>query len=358
MQDRRRFLTQVATAGAVAAVFPSSSCARKREGKGRKGRAANKARRTAPAEPATEAKPKTLEKSARARVVLVQGPGAVGEGHKVQRKKVRQMLEAGLKSLGRTKDARAAISQWVRPADTVGLKVNCLAGRQMSTHLELVEELVAVLAAAGMPRHNAVVFDRADVDLRRAGYPLREGGRDFRCLGNDRAGYEKELRVMPSGASRFSRVATQQASVLINLPILKDHGLAGISGALKNNFGLVHNPNKFHLNGCDPHVAEVNAQPFLRRKQRLIICDALRAQVEGGPAYHPAGAVTRDAILLATDPVAMDVVLWELLEGLRQQKKLPTLTADKRRPMHIFTAAKQGLGVGKRDRIELIKVKV
>jgi len=282
----------------------------------------------------------------------------MGEGHKVQRKKVRQMLEAGLKSLAQTKDARAALARWVRPADTVGLKVNCLAGRQMSTHLELVEELVAVLAAAGMPRHNAVVFDRADVDLRRAGYPIREGGKDFRCLGNDRAGYEKDLRVMPSGASRFSRVATQQASVLINLPILKDHGLAGISGALKNNFGLVHNPNKFHLNGCDPHVAEVNAQPFVRRKQRLIICDALRVQVEGGPAFHPAGAMIQDAILLATDPVALDVVLWELLEGLRRQKKLPTLTADKRRPMHILTAAKHGLGVGDRQRIKLVEVKV
>jgi len=303
------------------------------------------------------ARPEPGGPAGKSRVVLVTCPALAREG-RPDRAALRRMLEQGLRRLSGLTDARAALRGWVRPVDTVGLKVNCLAGRQMSTRVELVEELVALLAASGVPRQQAVVFDRSDADLRHGGYEVRVSGADYRVIGNDRGGFEEELAVMPSGASRLSRVATQQASVLINLPVLKDHGLAGVSGCLKNNFGLVHNPNKYHLHGCDPHVAEVNALPVVRQKQRLIICDALRVQVEGGPAFNPAHAVSHGALLLATDPVALDVIAWELLEGLRAKKKLPTLTADKRRPVHIAGAAKAGLGVGERARIELVQVKV
>ncbi len=268
------------------------------------------------------------------------------------------MLAAGLRALTGDKDPRAALRRWVRPVDTVGLKVNCLAGRRMSTSVALVDALAAALASAGTPQRNQVVFDRSDEDLLSGGFPKRTSGDRYRVVGNDHMGYEQDLAVMPTGASRCAVVATRSASVLINLPILKDHGLAGISSALKNNFGLVHNPNKFHLNGCDPHVAEVNALPFVRQKQKLVVCDALRVQVDGGPAFHPAGAMSYGALLLATDPVALDRVAWELLEQLRKQKKLRTLEADKRPPVHIATAARQGLGIGDRARIDLVTVKV
>jgi len=291
-------------------------------------------------------------------VVLVRDLHAVDDKMKIAAQRVGPMLERGLRALTGDADARKALSRWVRPSDTVGLKVNCLAGRRMSTSVPLTEALVALLQAGGVPRQQAVVFDRSDGDLRRGGFSPRTGGKDYRVMGNDRAGLEQELSVMPNGASRCARVATSLASTLINMPILKDHGLAGVSGALKNNFGLVHNPNKFHLNGCDPHVAEVNALPFVRRKQKLVVCDALRVQVEGGPAFHPAGAMPLGAILLGTDPVALDIVAWELLEGLRRKKKLPTLTADKRKPVHIITAGKQGLGVWDRKKIELVEIKV
>jgi len=293
----------------------------------------------------------------RARVVIVRSTQVMGKDHTIDSGRLWVMVEHGLRRLT-DRPAAAALNSWIRGVDTVGLKVNCLAGRQMSTHLELVQALVGIAARAGLARKQFVVFDRSDLDLRHGGYPIRLSGADFRCVGNDRVGYEPDLRVMRSGASRFSRVATETAQVLINLPVLKDHGIAGVSGALKNNFGLVHNPNKFHLNGCDPHVAEVNAQEFVRRKQRLVICDALRVQVEGGPAFHPAGAVDQGAILLATDPVALDVVAWDLLERLRKQRGLPSLERDRRKPVHILGAARAGLGVADRTRIQVIEVKV
>ena len=290
----------------------------------------------------------------RSRVVMVSCPALVRSVASPERPVLRRMLEQGLRALG----GHDALAGWIHPSDTVGLKVNCLAGRQMSTHPELVEELVALLATSGLPRSRATVFDRSDLDLRRGGFEVRVSGDNYRVLGNDRAGVEEELTLLASGASRFSRVVTQQVSVLINMPVLKDHGLAGISGALKNNFGLIHNPNKYHLNGCDPHVAEVNAVLAVRGKQRLVICDALRVQVDGGPAYHPAAAVPVGALLLATDAVAHDVIAWELIESLRAKRGLPTLTADKRRPVHIVGAARAGLGVGDRAKIDLVRLTV
>jgi len=332
MRNRRRFLAELGLAGAASALVPGVGCAQKRSG---------------PAAPAP----------GRARVVLVHGPSLAADA-RTDRALIRRMLEEGLRRLASAQDTRTALLRWVKPADTVGLKVNCMAGRFMSTHVELVEELVGLLEGAGLPRQQSVVFDRADADLRRGGFTIRGSGKDYRCVGNDSAGFEPELTLMPSGASRLSMVATRTASVLINLPVLKDHGLAGLSGALKNNFGLVHNPNKYHLNGCDPHVAEVNALPVVRSKQRLVICDALRVQTDGGPAYHPAAAVGYGGILLATDPVALDVVLWEILEDLRRKRKLPTLEADKRKPVHVLTAGQMGLGQADRKGIDLIEAKV
>jgi uncharacterized protein (DUF362 family) len=333
MNTRRSFLGQLAST--AVALTPALGCARKREQNKGYG-----------------AKP-----TGRARVVVVRSSAVVSKDHKIAKDALRRMLDQGLRRLTGM-EAQAALGQWIRPIDTVGLKVNGLAGRPRAPHVELVEALVSLLQGTGLPRKHCIVFDRSDLDLRRSGYPIRTSGNDYRCMGNDRAGYEESLRVMPTGASRFSNVATRKASVLINLPVLKDHGIAGISGALKNNFGLVHNPNKFHLNGCDPHVAEVNSWGFVHGKQRLVVCDALRVQVEGGPAFHPAGAETYGGILLATDPVALDMVAWEIVEQLRKQRKLPSLEQDKRKPVYILTAARKGLGVADRKRIEVIRVKV
>ena len=341
MKNRREFLTHLGLAGSAMTLLPSTGCARKRkQGEG----------------PATTSG--RLAKPGRARVVLVTSAGAVGQGNKPDRKVVGRMLSKGLIALAGTRTAAAALEQWVKPSDVVGLKVNCLGGRQMSTRVALTEELVALLASAGLPRDHAFVFDRSDMDLRNGGYPLRTTGSDYRCVGNDRAGYEKNLEVMPSGASRFCTLAARRATVLINLPVLKDHGICGLTASMKNNFGLVHNPNKFHLNGCDPHVAEVNARPLVRKKQKLVVCDALRVQVEGGPAFHPAHAVTYGGILLATDPVALDMIAWGVLEQLRKKRKLPSLPADKRKPAYLLTAAKMGLGVGDPKKIDLVELKV
>jgi uncharacterized protein (DUF362 family) len=127
---------------------------------------------------------------------------------------------------------------------------------------------------------------------------------------------------------------------------------------LKNQFGCIHNPNKMHLDKCDPYIAEVNALPAIRQKQRLIVMDALRPVVDNGPSYQPGMAEVANTLLFAVDPVAMDVVGLELLEGLRKRRDLPSLERVNLTPTHIQTSAKMGLGVSDRAAIDVVSIEV
>jgi uncharacterized protein (DUF362 family) len=131
-----------------------------------------------------------------------------------------------------------------------------------------------------------------------------------------------------------------------------------MSGALKNQFGCIHNPNKMHLDRCDPYIAEVNALPAIRDKQRLIVMDALRPVVDNGPSYQPGMGEVANALLFALDPVAIDVVGLEMIEDLRRRRGLPPLAKVDLTPTHIQTSARLGLGQGERAAIDVVSIEV
>jgi hypothetical protein len=113
-----------------------------------------------------------------------------------------------------------------------------------------------------------------------------------------------------------------------------------------------------HLDKCDPYIAEVNALPAIRQKQRLIVMDALRPVLDNGPSYQPGMAEVANTLLFAVDPVAMDVVGLELLEGLRGKRGLPSLEKVNLTPTHIQTSARMGLGVSDRAAIDVVSIEV
>jgi len=137
---------------------------------------------------------------------------------------------------------------------------------------------------------------------------------------------------------------SEYATVLINVGVLKDHDLSGVSAGLKNLYGAIHNPNRYHDHDCDPYVAQVAALPSLRRRLKLTVIDAVLGQAQGGPAYAAAWVWPCDRILLALDPVACDQVAWDLIERQRGQQGLPSLTEAKRPPRWIASAAALDLG--------------
>jgi uncharacterized protein (DUF362 family) len=238
------------------------------------------------------------------------------------------------------------------------LKVNCLAGRGASTRMVLVDAVIERLQQAGFRGQDIVVWDRLNSDLESAGFPVGVRRDKVRFIGNDSAGYEDDLAVFGSAGSLLSRTLTRQCQTVINLPVLKDHGIVGVTMALKNMFGAIHNPNKYHTNAGDPYVADVNALAPIRQKVRLTICDALIAQYEGGPSYKPQWSWPFNGLLVASDPVALDTVGWQIIEAKRKEKGLMSLQAAKRAPSYIATAADAQHRLGTNDARLIRRVEV
>jgi uncharacterized protein (DUF362 family) len=128
--------------------------------------------------------------------------------------------------------------------------------------------------------------------------------------------------------------------------------------ALKNLFGAIHNPNKYHTNGGDPYVADVNMFPAIRQKVRLTICDAITAQYEGGPSYMPQWSWPYNGLLVARDPVALDATGWRILERRRAEMRMKPLRELHREPVYIATAADAAHRLGTDDprRIDVVEV--
>ena len=258
-------------------------------------------------------------------------------------------------------DCDSPIEAWkrvVRPGEVVGLKVNCLAGRGNSTSVALVEAICERLQQAGIAQKDIVVWDRLTSDLEHGGFRIGSRRDRIRYVGNDAAGYEDELATFGSAGSRLSRTMTRTANAVINLPVLKDHGIVGVTMALKNLFGAIHNPNKYHLNVGDPYVADVYMLPPIRQKVRLTVCDAITAQYEGGPSFMPQWTWPFNGLLVAKDPVALDSVGWQIIEQKRAEKGMKSLKAAGREPAYIATAAgaRRRLGTNDPQRIRRVEV--
>jgi hypothetical protein len=249
----------------------------------------------------------------------------------------------------------AAFRRLFRASDVVGIKVGTLAGPGLSPHPEVVHQLTRWLVQAGVREENIVVWDRLDNELERAGFKLNRNGPGARCLGTNKD-YDWTPREWGAGGSCFANILINELTALINVAVLKDHDLAGVSAGLKNWYGVIHNPNKFHDNGCDPYIAHLAASPLIKDKLRLTVIDGLVAQCHGGPARSPRWAWPLNTILASTDPVALDTVAWRTIEERRQQMDLKTLTAEQREPKWLASAAKLGLGENRWERIELVDV--
>ena len=294
----------------------------------------------------------------KSRVVIARDAALRGTGTTVDSGRVLSLLDRAMQSLF---DLDLPAEPWkklVHPGETVGLKVNALGGRGLSSSVQLVEAICERLQEAGIRARDIIVWDRDTDELERVGFHFSTASNRVQCFGTDRLGYEEKLATYGSVGSRLSKILTQRCDVLINVPVLKDHDGAGVTIAMKNMYGAIHNPNKYHPNGCDPYIADVNMLPAIRAKMRLTICDATTASYEGGPGYKPQYCWHDNALIISQDPVALDRTGWQVIERKRTEKKLKTLEADGRSPRYIATAAdaQHRLGTNDPRRIEVAEV--
>ena len=291
----------------------------------------------------------------KARVVVVRGTSKFNSGSSLNEKQIQLMFRCGFSHLLPTGDADKNLLELFKVKERIGIKINTIGGRSLSTRPEVTKVLTNLLQVAG--REDLIVWDRTNRELKEAGYRLNMSRKGLRIYGTDSSGlgYESDLLSHKNIGSLFSSIQSRQIKASISLAILKDHGLAGVTAGMKNYFGSIHNPNKYHDSNCDPYVAELFETPPIQQKHRVSILDALLVQYHRGPAYHAQWAEPCGVLIFSTDPVAADYVGWQLIEELRSRHGLPSLAEEKREPKYILTAGQLGLGESDPSRIEVIE---
>jgi len=350
--NRRAFLTGLGSLGAGAAI--GAALWQRHRVSHRANAASTAPARTVPASPrtgralvATARRPELFNKDAKPDV----------RGLRINTDLVHQMVQESLAAALGTKNASDAWKELFSPRDVVGIKINCLGGRMISSHPAIVNGIIQGLRTAGVPDNNIIVWDRFSRELADAGFSVNATGRGVKCFGTDAPGYgyTDEPIQHRSVGSCFSTILASVCSAIVSVPVLKDHDIAGVTLNLKNFFGAIQKPSIYHGNRCDPFIADLYAHPLIKDKVRLTICDALVGVFDRGPGYTEDGSWQYAGIIVSTDPVAIDRVCTQIIETKRRESGKPSLKDAGREPTHIHTAAQLGLGTDDPDKIDVVE---
>jgi uncharacterized protein (DUF362 family) len=328
------------------------------------------------------------------RVIEARNPAMIKDGTK-NSDAIKATVARGMKELTGATDGVEAWRSFFEPGDVVGIKMNPVGNPLANTNAELMLAVIDGLKSAGVKTSDMFVYERYRSEFMNAGMHkavpdgIRWGGLtpeddgsqlllawpDFR---NDPiAGYDRdefvEMNLVHHGhdpkddrnfRSHLGLLITKRVNKLVLLPVLKDHGSAGVTGALKNmSHGSVNNVARSHstaqTNACNQFIPEVVNHPILRKKCILQILDGIKGVFQKGPfGQNPEFVWEYNALFFATDPVALDRIEWQIIDAKRQEKKLPPVAAtgktgldplgtegfDIRQPQHISLAANLGLG--------------
>jgi uncharacterized protein (DUF362 family) len=297
---------------------------------------------------------------ASSRVLLVRGRGVLNQEGNIDQTKLLQMFNRGFQLLMDKQNPEESLRLLFKADDKIGIKINTISGKMLSTRPEVSFCLATLLLKVGASEKNIMIWDRTNRELKDAGYHLNFSGSGFRVFGTDTqgVGYTGDLVSHLNIGSLFSSIQSDMVSASISLAVLKDHGMAGITAGMKNYFGAIHNPNKYHDSNCNPFVAELFDADFIRKKHKLTILDCLIIQYHRGPSYHPRWAERYEALIFSLDPVAVDFVGWQLIEKLRASNGLPSLEEENRAPLYLRTAERMGLGKANPKEIQVIENEV
>jgi hypothetical protein len=257
---------------------------------------------------------------------------------------LRHMLDASITELTGLNGAHEAWSALFAPDERVAIKVNTIRSSSYWTHVPLVTAVTECLQEAGIPAEQIVIFDRATNELKDAGYEINKDSPGVRCYGT---GTEYSGRWTANDRDvEFSNVLLS-CHALINMPTLKQHGMGGISFAMKNHYGSFNRPRAFHSRIWEA-IPKLNALSPIRDRTRLVIGDALTITKRG---WH--AAATGDSILMSYDPVAHDAIGLQVYEEAMNAEEIK-VTADRNTALlWLEKATELGLGTHNPDDIDL-----
>ncbi|HNW56385.1 MAG TPA: DUF362 domain-containing protein [Bacteroidales bacterium] len=322
-------------------------------------------------------------------VVLITSSKSVVDDEPVE-KEAYLMIEKAVKELSGQKDIKKAWRTFVSPGEKIGLKVNPVAGKLLSTSHAVTKSVVKQLIESGIDKSDIIIWDRREMELIDTGftaenYPgIRIMGTE--CKDSEGSFYDKEGKlygeknidkdwyywadvedvydsetipymINTGKYSYFTKIVTQELDKIINIPILKNAG-GSITNAMKNlAFGSISNTGRLHKELWNDTCAEVCAFAPLRDKVVLNICDGLRGCFNGGPGANPQFICNYNSILVSTDPVAVDRIGYDIItekriaEGIQKSANPDSLKFLK-------MASELGLGISEKEKINLSVIKL
>lgn len=322
---RREFLKQVAVTGAAVAGLPAVL------------EAAQSTTIVAPA--------------GKSRVVIATD-SSVMKGDEVVQSVLNTMVDRSVAKLTNTASGAAGWKKLFKPTDVVGIKVNCLFGKGVATRPEVANAIVRGLVSAGVKADNIIIWDRSTGDLIKCGYKPNREGAGVKIYGDD--GDWGEMIEQGAFKSRISKFISEKVTCFVNAPILKTHGTAGVSMALKNHYGSFEDPGAHHGNHCNPAMADFSAIPIVKQKTRLVVVDALQPQYDGGPGLKADAQFKLYGVMVGTDPVAVDYQGLQIIQKKRADSGLQPLGTAQ--TAWLASAQERGVGTCDPGKIELISV--
>jgi uncharacterized protein (DUF362 family) len=319
-------------------------------------------------------------------VVAVHAARAIETGtDKVDVPTVREMIAAGMRTLTGDKDARDSWARFFVPSDIVGIKINCSGAPNIMSTPEIVAEIVRNLTALGIKPDQIWLYERFPDQVQSVHYDrFVPAGVHIMAMEQTRrsiANYDPKTYVEvdffgeDDTRSNMIRLISETFTKIVNVPNMKDHGAAGVTGCLKNiAYGGFSNVARSH------HASKTNTLSFigtlasvepLRSKTVLQVMDGLRGVWHGGPflrdmkyRFYPR------QMMFGTDPVAIDRQLIDVIEDERKRQGAVSVwerTTDRskpgvaqyiREPGHIEFASKMGLGTYDQSKIRRKDIKL
>jgi len=224
---------------------------------------------------------------------------------------LRQMLDASITKLTGLNDAREAWAALFKPGERIAIKVNAFRNGIIWTHVPLVQAVTDSLQAAGIPAEGITIYDYTSSELSTAGYSVNEDAPGVHCTGMD-SNYDTAFTSVMNRPIKLASIL-KDCDALINIPVLKSHMMAGITFAMKNHYGSFYYPDMLH-SGDMTEIAALNALPEIRQRTRLIIGDALAANLRYANSWpYWQEDWIGDSIFMSFDPVAHDTTGLQLL---------------------------------------------
>ncbi|MDR3250633.1 MAG: DUF362 domain-containing protein [Tannerella sp.] len=259
--------------------------------------------------------------------------------------------------LDKALDALGGLKNFVKKGQKIVIKPNIgwdrtpeLAG---NTNPKLISALVKKCVEAGASK--VTVFDHTCDDWRKCyassgiEAAVKEAGGVI-VPANDEKYYSKEV-ALPNGVSLKSvkiHDAMIEADAWINVPVLKNHGGAKLSCAMKNYMGIVWDRRFFHSNDLQQCIADVCTWD---KKPVLNIVDSYRMMFQNGPQGKSASDVRMvKTLIVSKDIVAVDAAA---LQFFNQVKKLDLDAVG-----HIGIGQSMKLGTTDLNAINIKRIKI